>query len=185
MRVTKPIAIRSEVHRQSRKQDNGAGGTRTGIGASTQFDDAFHRLDRTIAEASRIMPGRTGEGAWINASAGLTYNAYYEKSLDAHQTLVQHPVHLETSAVQSNWPDGHQVTISEGIRMYGDGVATHPLGPPLAERHARACGPDVSTGLVVCAASLETFISRMSKSEVRHGSHKRDSLRIKSGVKRM
>jgi heme-degrading monooxygenase HmoA len=100
----------------------------TFIFATKQFDDAFHRLDQTIANAARTIPGYLGEEAWENASTGLTSNVYYWESLDALQMLIQHPAHLEAKAAQSNWLAGYQVIISEVIRTYGDGVLSHVLG---------------------------------------------------------
>lgn len=46
----------------------------TFIFATKQFDDEFHRLDQTIADAARTIPGYLGEEAWENASTGLTSN---------------------------------------------------------------------------------------------------------------
>ena len=36
----------------------------TFIFATRQFDDAFHRLDKTIAEVARSTPGYLGEESW-------------------------------------------------------------------------------------------------------------------------
>lgn len=105
----------------------------TFIFATKQFDDAFHRLDQTIADAAKEIPGYMGEETWENASTGLTSNVYYWESLDALQTLIQHPAHLKAKAAQSNWLAGYQVIISEVIRTYGDGVLAHILGSPVAD----------------------------------------------------
>jgi heme-degrading monooxygenase HmoA len=104
----------------------------TFIFATKQFDDAFHRLDQTIAKAARTMPGYIGEEVWENAATGLTSNVYYWESLEALQMLIQHPAHLEAKALQSNWLNGYQVIISEVIRTYGDGVLAHLPGSPAA-----------------------------------------------------
>jgi|SRR5579864_1936503 len=100
----------------------------TFIFATKQFDDEFHRLDRTIAEAARTIPGYIGEEVWENASTGLTSNVYYWESLDGLQTLIQHPAHIEAKAAQSNWLAGYQVIISEVIRTYGDRLLSPVLG---------------------------------------------------------
>jgi heme-degrading monooxygenase HmoA len=105
----------------------------TFIFATKQFDDAFHRLDQTIAEVARTIPGYIGEEAWENASTGLTSNVYYWESLDALQMLIQHPAHLEAKAAQSNWLNGYQVIISEVVRTYGDGGLSHRLGSPVVD----------------------------------------------------
>ena len=105
----------------------------TFIFATKQLDNEFHRLDQTIAEAAKAIPGYIGEEVWENASTGLTSNVYYWESLDALQMLIQHPAHLEAKAGQSNWLDGYQVIISEVIRTYGDGILSHILAPPAAD----------------------------------------------------
>ena len=90
--------------------------------AKKQFDDEFHRLDTTIAEAARSLPGYLGEEAWEGSGdcAGLVSNVYFWESLEALQALMQHPVHLQAKAAQSNWLDGYQVVISQVLRSYGD-----------------------------------------------------------------
>jgi heme-degrading monooxygenase HmoA len=103
----------------------------TFIFAKKQFDAEFHRLDRVIAAAAHLMPGYIGEETWENAATGQVSNVYYWETLDALQALVQHPMHLEAKAAQSNWLDGYRVVISQVLRTYGDGALVHP-----AQAHA-------------------------------------------------
>jgi len=99
----------------------------TFIFATRQFDDAFHRLDQTIAEAARALPGYLGEESWENSANGLVSNVYYWRSLAALQALMTHPSHLKAKAAQANWLDGYRVVISEVVRSYGDGRIDHLL----------------------------------------------------------
>jgi heme-degrading monooxygenase HmoA len=92
----------------------------TFIFAKRQFDDEFHRLDQSIAEAARSTPGFLGEESWENAASGLVSNVYYWESLEALQVLVNHPKHLEAKSKQQQWLAGYQVVISQVIRRYGD-----------------------------------------------------------------
>lgn len=92
----------------------------TFIFAKKQYDEEFYRLDQAIAEAAKEIPGYLGEEAWENPITGLISNVYYWKTLEALQSLVQHPRHLEAKAAQSNWLDGYQVVISQVIKTYGD-----------------------------------------------------------------
>jgi len=92
----------------------------TFIFAKKQYDDEFYRLDQAIAEAAKEIPGYLGEEAWENPTTGLLSNVYYWETLEALQSLVQHPRHLEAKAAQSNWLDGYQVVISQIIKTYGD-----------------------------------------------------------------
>lgn len=92
----------------------------TFIFAKKQYDEEFYRLDQAIAKAAKEIPGYLGEEAWENPTTGLISNVYYWETLEALQSLVQHPQHLEAKAAQSNWLDGYQVVISEVIKTYGD-----------------------------------------------------------------
>jgi heme-degrading monooxygenase HmoA len=92
----------------------------TFIFAKKQYDEEFYRLDQVIAGAAKEIPGYLGEEAWENPTTGLISNVYYWETLEALQSLVQHPRHLEAKAAQSNWLDGYQVVISQVIKTYGD-----------------------------------------------------------------
>jgi heme-degrading monooxygenase HmoA len=92
----------------------------TFIFATKQFDDAFHRLDQAIATAARSIEGYLGDESWEDAGKGLVSNVYYWKSLEALQSLMQHPTHLEAKAAQAQWLNGYQVVISQVLRTYGD-----------------------------------------------------------------
>ena len=92
----------------------------TFIFAKKQYDEEFYRLDQAIAEAAKEIPGYLGEEAWENPTTGLVSNVYYWETLEALQSLVQHPRHLEAKAAQSNWLDGYRVVISQVIKTYGN-----------------------------------------------------------------
>lgn len=102
----------------------------TFIFAAKSFDDAFHRLDQTIAQAARSIPGYLGEEAWENTVTGQVSNVYYWASLEALDQLIRHPAHLEAKAAQANWLNGYQVVISQVLRTYGDGKLPHVLNAP-------------------------------------------------------
>jgi len=91
-----------------------------------QFDDAFHQLDKAIADYARKTTGYIGEETWENPDTGCVSNMYYWSSMDGLQELMQHPRHLEAKANQMNWLDGYQVVISQVLRSYGDGSISHP-----------------------------------------------------------
>lgn len=96
----------------------------TFIFATKQFDDAFHRLDEAIATAARSIDGYLGEESWQDMGNGLVSNVYYWHSLDALQSLMQHPSHLKAKAAQTQWLNGYQVVISQVLRTYGDNKLT-------------------------------------------------------------
>jgi heme-degrading monooxygenase HmoA len=93
----------------------------TFIFAKKQYDDAFHRLDETIAAAAKAIPGYLGEEAWENPATGLVSNVYYWSSLEALQSLMSHPAHLQAKASHANWLAGYRVVIAQVLRAYGGG----------------------------------------------------------------
>lgn len=88
--------------------------------AKKQYDEDFYRLDEAIAQVAKEIPGYLGEEAWENPTTGLISNVYYWESLEALQTLIKHPKHLEAKARQNSWLNGYQVVIAEVIKTYGD-----------------------------------------------------------------
>jgi heme-degrading monooxygenase HmoA len=92
----------------------------TFIFAKGEWDEEFHRLDEAIAKAAKATPGYLGEESWENTSTGLISNVYYWESLEALQSLMRHPTHLQAKAAQAQWLAGYQVVISQVLRTYGD-----------------------------------------------------------------
>ncbi|WP_422018512.1 antibiotic biosynthesis monooxygenase family protein [Roseateles sp.] len=95
--------------------------------AKGDYDADFFRLDDTIAQIARAIPGYLGEEAWENAATGLISNVYYWDSMDALQQLMSHPAHREAKQAQGRWLKGYQVVIAQVVRSYGDGGIAHPL----------------------------------------------------------
>jgi len=62
--------------------------------AKREFDDAFHALDKVIAEVAKSIPGYLGEETWENPSNGLVSNVYYWETLESLQALMTHPAHI-------------------------------------------------------------------------------------------
>ena len=91
-----------------------------------QFDEEFHQLDIVIAEVARQAKGYLGEESWENTETGRIANVYYWESIEALQTLMQHPKHLEAKAKQAKWLNGYQVVIAEVLRAYSDEKFFHP-----------------------------------------------------------
>jgi heme-degrading monooxygenase HmoA len=92
----------------------------TFIFAKGEWDEAFYRLDETIAQIAKSTPGYLGEESWENPKTGLISNVYYWESLEALELLMRHPAHLEAKSRQSAWLNGYQVVISQVLRTYGD-----------------------------------------------------------------
>jgi heme-degrading monooxygenase HmoA len=93
----------------------------TFIFAKAEWDEAFYRLDEEIAKAAKATPGYLGEESWVNTEGGLFSNVYYWESLEALQSLMRHPAHLEAKSKQAHWLAGYQVVIAQVLRTYGDG----------------------------------------------------------------
>ena len=91
-----------------------------------QFDEEFHQLDIAIAEVARQARGYLGEESWENTETGRIANVYYWESMEALQTLMQHPKHIEAKTNQAKWLNGYQVVIAEVVRAYSDDKFFHP-----------------------------------------------------------
>lgn len=110
-----------------RQEREGARFSATFTFAKGDYDAEFHALDAVIAEVAKSIPGYLGEESWENSAEGLTSNVYYWDSLQALQSLMQHPAHLQAKQQQGRWLRGYQVVIAEVLRCYGDGGIAHPL----------------------------------------------------------
>lgn len=95
--------------------------------AAREFDDEFHALDKIIADTAKTILGYLGEESWENAATGLISNVYYWESMEALQTLMNHPTHLEAKAQQARWLNGYHIVIAQVAMSYGDGGIAHPL----------------------------------------------------------
>lgn len=95
--------------------------------AKREFDDEFHALDPVIAQIARSTPGYLGEESWENPATGLFSNVYYWQSMEALQTLMQHPAHVAAKQRQRHWLAGYQIVIAQVVGSYGDGGIAHPL----------------------------------------------------------
>ena len=109
----------------------------TFIFAKAQYNDEFHRLDEIIASAAKGTPGYLGEETWENPATGLVSNVYYWESLEALQSLVQHPTHLQAKSRQGEWLAGYQVVISQVLRTYGDSRLSGLLSPAATSSSAQ------------------------------------------------
>jgi heme-degrading monooxygenase HmoA len=95
--------------------------------AKRNFDEEFHALDELIARVARSTPGYLGEESWENASNGLVSNVYYWETMEALQSLMEHPAHAVAKQRQQQWLAGYQVVIAQVLESYGDGGIVHPL----------------------------------------------------------
>jgi len=89
------------------------------------YDEEFHRLNDTINDIARSMPGFLGKEAWQSLD-GQRHNAtYYWANKDDLQAFSSHPRHLEAKRLYSRWYAGYHIIISEVVRSYGDGAFFH------------------------------------------------------------
>ena len=91
------------------------------------------------ATAARSIDGYLGEEWWTDTGNGLVSNVYYWQSLEALQTLMQHPAHLKAKAAQAQWLNGYQVVIAQVLRTYGDNQLTGLL--PTARLFTQGTAP--------------------------------------------
>lgn len=77
------------------------------------FDDAFHTLDRVVADVARSTPGDLGEEKWKQPSNGLVSNVCFRQGTKSLQALMQHPAHIDARQFQQQSLAGYQVVITE------------------------------------------------------------------------
>jgi heme-degrading monooxygenase HmoA len=99
----------------------------TFIFAKGDFDDEFKKLDDEIAAVAKSIPGYLGEETWENPHNGLVSNVYYWESMEALQSLMKHPKHIEAKEKQAKWLDGYQIVISQVLHVYGDSKLVNQL----------------------------------------------------------
>jgi heme-degrading monooxygenase HmoA len=90
------------------------------------FDDEFYFTDKAIADVAKQIPGYLGEESWENTETGRIANVYYWETMNALQTLMHHPKHLEAKSKQAKWLNGYQVVIAEILQAYSDEKFSHP-----------------------------------------------------------
>ena len=78
------------------------------------FDDAFHTLDRVVADVARSTPGYLGEERREQPSNELVLNVCFRQGMKALQALMQHPAHIDARQFQQQSLAGYQVVFTEG-----------------------------------------------------------------------
>ena len=54
--------------------------------------------------------------------------------MEALETLIRQPAHLEAKARHGEWLAGYQVIIAQVLRSYGDAQIEHPLAATTSRR---------------------------------------------------
>ena len=79
------------------------------------FDDAFHTLDRVVADVARSTPGDLGEEKWKQPSNGLVSNVCFRQGMESLQALMQHPAHIDARQRPHQSLAGYPVVIAEVV----------------------------------------------------------------------
>jgi len=93
--------------------------TSTFMFEAKDYDDEFHRLNDSIAEQARQIPGWLGEESWHNEANGLHSEVYYWESLDALKQLIGMTEHKMAKAAHDKWIGRYRVVIGEVLSTYG------------------------------------------------------------------
>jgi heme-degrading monooxygenase HmoA len=89
------------------------------------YDAEFHRLNETIENAAKSLPGFLGVESWQAADGARRNATYYWENIDTLQAFAEHHVHRDAKRQYSRWYRGCHVVVSQVLRAYGDGAFAH------------------------------------------------------------
>ena len=85
-----------------------------------EYDDEFHRLDDSIDNDAKTIPGFLGTDRWVSAD-GLTINAiYYFDDMSALTKLGRFDNHRTAKREVDRWYKGYRVIVTEVTATYGN-----------------------------------------------------------------
>jgi hypothetical protein len=85
-----------------------------------EYDDEFHRLDDSIDNDAKSIPGFLGTDRWVSAD-GLTINAiYYFADMSALTKLGRFDDHRTAKSQVDRWYKGYRVIVTEVTATYGN-----------------------------------------------------------------
>jgi hypothetical protein len=85
-----------------------------------EYDDEFHRLDDSIDNDAKSIPGFLGTDRWV-AADGLTVNAiYYFDDMSALTKLGRFDDHRTAKSQVDRWYKGYRVIVTEVTATYGN-----------------------------------------------------------------
>jgi len=85
-----------------------------------EYDDEFHRLDDSIDNDAKTIPGFLGTDRWVSAD-GLTINAiYYFDDMSALTKLGRFDDHRTAKREVDRWYKGYRVIVTEVTATYGN-----------------------------------------------------------------
>jgi hypothetical protein len=85
-----------------------------------EYDDEFHRLDDSIDNDAKTIPGFLGTDRWVSAD-GLTINAiYYFDDMSALTKLGRFDDHRTAKRQVERWYKGYRVIVTEVTATYGN-----------------------------------------------------------------
>jgi heme-degrading monooxygenase HmoA len=89
------------------------------------YDEEFHRLDSSIDDFAKSLPGYIGVDRWVSPDGATTNSTYYWEDMESVGTFSRFPDHLEAKQKYQQWYEGYQIVISEVKASYGDGTLNH------------------------------------------------------------
>jgi len=85
-----------------------------------EYDDEFHRLDDSIDNDAKSIPGFLGTDRWVSKD-GLTVNAiYYFDDMSALTKLGRFDDHRTAKSQVDRWYKGYRVIVTEVTATYGN-----------------------------------------------------------------
>ncbi|CAB4620776.1 unannotated protein [freshwater metagenome] len=85
-----------------------------------EYDDEFHRLDDSIDNDAKSLPGFLGTDRWVSVD-GLRINAvYYFDDMSALTKLGRFDDHRTAKSQVDRWYKGYRVIVTEVTATYGN-----------------------------------------------------------------
>ena len=85
-----------------------------------EYDDEFHRLDDSIDNDAKSLPGFLGTDRWVSVD-GLRINAvYYFDDMSALTKLGRFDDHRTAKSQVDRWYKGFRVVVTEVTATYGN-----------------------------------------------------------------
>ena len=90
-----------------------------------QYDEEFHRLDKSIDNFAVTLPGFVGVERWLHPDGETKMSNYYFDNMQTVAEFSKFADHREAKSKYTNWYRGYQIVISQVQASYGDGVIQH------------------------------------------------------------
>jgi hypothetical protein len=84
------------------------------------YDDEFHRLDDSIDNAAKLIPGFVGTDRWVSDDGQVINAIYYFDDMAALTKLGRFDDHRTAKSQVDRWYKAYRVIVTEVTATYGN-----------------------------------------------------------------